>query len=250
MCQNTRCLCKIDKPHASCLSTALVVVLLVSRAAINTKPPSHLWSAPSMSAATPAPSNPPSEASSQQEPANQEPPTQSGSTDTDQLVIEYLHQRGHKNAERALRDALGLPSPPTEDDTATSQPTQPTVSDAELRKHLVPFWQKRDKPGENALVDGKVTMKSLSSGGVTTPSVSQLLESINPGGADEILSLDPTDRHEGFRDLEVWVEGSLNMYQVSSHAGLPFLDLQSQILSCSQSSGRFCTRSSAISIST
>ena len=41
MCQNTRCLCKIDKPHASCLSTALVVVLLVSRAAINTTPPSH-----------------------------------------------------------------------------------------------------------------------------------------------------------------------------------------------------------------
>ena len=32
--------------------------------------------------------------------------------------------------------------------------------------------------------------------------------------SDEILSLDPTDRHEGFKDLENWVEGSLDMYRV------------------------------------
>ncbi|KAL5534287.1 hypothetical protein ACEPAG_749 [Sanghuangporus baumii] len=166
-----------------------------------------------MSAATPAPSNPPSEESSQHDPATQEPATQNGSANTDQLVIEYLRRHGHKDAERALRDALGLPSPPTEDEATTSEPPKPTVSDAELRKHLVPFWQKKDKPGENVLADGKVAMQSLMNGGVTTPSVSQLLESINPGGADEILTLDPTDRHEGFRDLEVWVEGSLDMYQ-------------------------------------
>ncbi|EJD04005.1 TFIID and SAGA subunit [Fomitiporia mediterranea MF3/22] len=130
------------------------------------------------------------------------------------MVLDFLRQRGHADAERALREALGLPSPPTDSDAnASPEPAQPTVSDAELRKHLVPFWQKNDKPGENALADAKVTMQSLKSGGVTTPSVSQLLETIKPGGADEILSLDPTDKHEGFRDLETWVDGSLDMYR-------------------------------------
>ncbi|KAH8120268.1 TFIID and SAGA subunit [Phellopilus nigrolimitatus] len=133
------------------------------------------------------------------------------------MVLDYLRQRGHGGAERALREALGLPSPPADeegkDDNIGSEPPQTTVSDAELRKHLVPFWQKKDKPSENVLADAKVTMQSLLSGGVTTPSVAQLLETIGPGGADEILSLDPTDKHEGFRDLETWVEGSLDMYR-------------------------------------
>ena len=81
--------------------------------------------------------------------------------------------------------------------------------------HTQPVWTpKKDKPGENALSDPKISMQSLNSGGLTTPSVTSLIETINPGGADEILSLDPTDKHEGFRDLETWVEGSLDMYRV------------------------------------
>lgn len=171
-----------------------------------------------MSATTPAPSNPPSSSPSPN-PATQETTTAPNGTSTnvDQMVLDYLRQRGHSGAERALRDALGLPSPPAEDDgnaeNAEPEPPQSVVSEAELRKHLVPFWQKKDKPGENALSDPKISMQSLNSSGLTTPSVTSLIETINPGGADEILSLDPTDKHEGFRDLETWVEGSLDMYK-------------------------------------
>ena len=174
-----------------------------------------------MSAATPAPSNPPSETTP--------PPNQAASTDTpnndtsttDQLVIEYLRSRGHKNAERALRDALNLPptdNSSTNDTTSDSdkQPIQTTVSDVELRKHLVPFFQRKDRPaGENALTDATLTLQSLQSTVATTSTVSDLLGNIAPGGADEIISLDPTDKHEGFRDLEAWVDGSLDMYRVS-----------------------------------
>lgn len=180
-----------------------------------------------MSAATPAPSIPPSSSPSPSNPPEQDNATSTvteaqndtGTTNVDQMVLNYLQQRGHSDAVRALQNALGLPSPPAEGaetEAAESTETAPvTVSDAELRKHLVPFWQKKDKPGENALADAKVTMQSLLTGGVTTPNVAHLLETIGPGGADEILSVDPTDKHEGYRELEVWVEGSLDMYRVS-----------------------------------
>lgn len=162
-----------------------------------------------MSAATPAPSNPPSQPSSpinednmQQFDVEQEKPPE-----VERMILEYLRKRGHKNAEQALREAL-------EDGGAEASETVVTVSDEELRKHLVPFWEKKEGSGDNALSDGDITMQSLLTGGVTAPSVTKLLESIGPGGADEILSLDPTDRHEGFRDLEAWVDGSLDMYRV------------------------------------
>lgn len=175
-----------------------------------------------MSAATPAPSNPPSSSPTPSNPPEQENIAQDESTNTDQLVLDYLRQRGHTGAVHAFRDALGLPSPPAEgaakNSSSSPEATQVIVSDAELRKHLVPFWQKKDKPGENALADAKVTMQSLLTGGVTTPNVAHLLETIGPGGADEILSVDPTDKHEGYRELEVWVEGSLDMYRVSRRA--------------------------------
>ena len=171
-----------------------------------------------MAAATPAPSNAPSNPGSPvtAQVTQETQPAGHDSKNVDSLVLSYLHQRGHKGAEKALREALGIPSPPLEggeDDRESVEPPQQTVSDAELRKHLVPFWQK-DGAGKNALADSDVTMQGLMTGGVTTPSVASLLKAIGPGGADEILSLDPTDRHEGFKDLENWVEGSLDMYRV------------------------------------
>ncbi|KLO13974.1 TFIID and SAGA subunit [Schizopora paradoxa] len=134
--------------------------------------------------------------------------------EVERMILEYLRKRGHKNAEQALRDALNLPANEQAEDASTeaSEPVQ-TVSDEELRKHLVPFWERKEGSGDNALSDGDLTMQSLLTGGVTAPSVTKLLESIGPGGVDEILSVDPTDRHEGFRDLEAWVDGSLDMYR-------------------------------------
>ena len=203
--------------------------------------------------ATPAQSNSPDAQSppSTEPPQETAPQQEDGEPNVDQMVLDYLRHRGHGGAERALRDSLGLPSPPAEDDSvaeaSTSESQQQVVSDAELRKHLVPFWERRDKPGENALTDPKVTMQSLLSGGVTTPSVAKLIETINPGGADEILSLDPTDKHEGFRDLESWVEGSLDMYRVSE---LEFCSgCLSDLFNNSLSLDRYCSLSSATSIS-
>ena len=45
--------------------------------------------------------------------------------------------------------------------------------------------------------------------------IQNLIASIGSVGAEEILSLDPTDKQEGFRELEAWVDGSLDMYRVS-----------------------------------
>lgn len=177
-----------------------------------------------MAAATPAPSNPPSDSTPPPNPANTTDTHNDPST-TDQLIIEYLRSRGHRNAERALREALNLPSTDGNDsndadtdNSAEATNVQTTVSDAELRKHLVPFFQRTDRPaGENALTDAALTLQSLQSSAVTSPTVSALLGNIAPGGADEIISLDPTDKHEGFRDLEAWVDGSLDMYRVCYH---------------------------------
>lgn len=44
--------------------------------------------------------------------------------------------------------------------------------------------------------------------------LSKLLASLDAAGAEEMLSLDPSDRAEGFGDLESWVDGSLDMYRV------------------------------------
>ncbi len=167
-----------------------------------------------MSAATPAPSNPPSQPSSpvndaslQRFEVEQDKPRGANNSGV-------LAQARHKNAEQALQDALNLPAN-EHSEAEASEPVQ-TVSDEELRKHLVPFWEKKEGSGDNALSDGDITMQSLLTGGVTAPKVTKLLESIGPGGADEILSFDPTDRHEGFRDLEAWVHGGWFTGHVSS----------------------------------
>ena len=33
-------------------------------------------------------------------------------------------------------------------------------------------------------------------------------------GAEDIIVSDPIDKYKGFHELEAWVEGSLDMYQV------------------------------------
>ncbi|KAH8835724.1 TFIID and SAGA subunit [Flagelloscypha sp. PMI_526] len=43
--------------------------------------------------------------------------------------------------------------------------------------------------------------------------IQNLIASIGAVGAEEILYQDPSDRHEGFKELESWVDGSLDMYR-------------------------------------
>ena len=62
--------------------------------------------------------------------------------------------------------------------------------------------------------------------GMNNPTtIHDLIASLGAIGAEDILVSDPTDKHGGYRELETWVEGSLDMYQVrmSAHVSTLFL---------------------------
>ncbi|KAG6331995.1 hypothetical protein ID866_7098 [Astraeus odoratus] len=121
----------------------------------------------------------------------------------DRLVLEYLRARGHKNAEIALAEVI---------ESASSDEAGRTVSSEDLIKGLAVFAQKPSRPGENVLKDSSYVLQELSTMG-NPSSIQNLIASLGTSGAEEILSMDPTDKHEGFRELETWVEGSLDMYK-------------------------------------
>lgn len=169
-----------------------------------------------MSAATPAASTP--DATS---PANASTTNADGQSSTpsaiDRLVLEYLRSRGHKAAEQALLETIEVSSPEEKDekkqpDAAASAST--TISSEELVKKLAIFSQKPNRPGENALNDTTNVLQELVTMGQPAD-VRNLISSIEAVGAEEILSLDPADKQEGFRELEAWADGSLDMYRVS-----------------------------------
>lgn len=152
-----------------------------------------------MSAATPTASTP--DAST---PAPIPTETSQGTLAADRLVLEYLRARGHKSAEQALTDTLG-----SSDDKGKSPAT---ISGDELVKKLTVFAEKPAQPGENTLKTTLGVQKELASA-VNSSNLQNLIASIGPVGAEEILSLDPNDKQEGFRELEAWVEGSLDIYR-------------------------------------
>ncbi|KAA1468690.1 TFIID and SAGA subunit [Dentipellis sp. KUC8613] len=155
-----------------------------------------------MSAATPAPSTP--DATSPTNSATQDGPQ---SASTDRLVVEYLRARGHKAAEQVLADALG-----TDEKGKQAETNSSTLSAEEFVRRLSIYIETTSHSGENALKDTAAVLRELASHG-SSPNIQNLISSIGPGGAEEILSLDPTDKQEGFRELESWVEGSLDMYR-------------------------------------
>lgn len=164
-----------------------------------------------MSAATPAASTPDGVS-----PAAPNPPPAEGSssnvTDLDRMVLEYLRSRGHKDPEKVLEEIEKVSSP---DDKGKQPETSSlhAISQEELVKQLAIFVQKPANPDENALKDSSSVLQELSTMG-NPQNIQNLISSIGSVGAEEILSLDPTDKHEGFRELEAWVDGSLDMYRV------------------------------------
>ena len=143
----------------------------------------------------------------------------SHATASDRLILEYLRARGYKDAEKAFLDAVNL-----SDENRKRQESSGSdiVSSDDLLKRLSIFAEKAFQPGENAFKDKTSILQELASMG-TSSNIQSLIASIGPGGAEEILSLDPADKQEGFRELESWVEGSLDMYRV----GLYYLFLSS-----------------------
>lgn len=132
---------------------------------------------------------------------------------TDKLVRDYLRSRGYAAAEKLLRDALDQPSPTDQAAAGPSTSTSTTITPEDLVKSIAVYAQKPSRPGENALRDSTTVLQELGGMG-NPPNIQNLIASIGPVGSEEILSLDPTDKQEGFRELEGWVEGSLDMYKV------------------------------------
>ena len=153
-----------------------------------------------MSAATPTASTP--DAST---PVPASADTNQGTLTTDRLVLEYLRSRGHKVAEQALTDAIG-----SSEDKGKSPVS---ITGEELIKKLALFAEKPTQPGENTLKTTLGVQKELATV-VNSSNLQNLIASIGPVGAEEILSLDPNDKQEGFRELVAWVGGSLDIYRV------------------------------------
>jgi transcription initiation factor TFIID subunit 5 len=124
----------------------------------------------------------------------------------DRLVLDYLRARGYKAAEDALLESI--------DDSLEAKTEGPTtISSEELIQQIAVFAQKPSRPGENIFKNTSNVLQELV--GMKNPtSIHDLIASLGPIGAEDILSLDPTDKQGGFRELEAWVEGSLDMYQV------------------------------------
>lgn len=163
------------------------------------------------------------------------------------MILDYLRSRGHKDLEKILeeieRNAVA-PTPPSDD--KGKQPETPpaqSISQEELIKQLAIFAQKPANPDENALKDSSNVLQEISAIG-NPQNIQNLISSIGPVGAEEILSLDPTDKHQGFRELESWVDGSLDMYRVRRDFAF-----RGVMLTCvrSLSSGLFYSPSSVIS---
>lgn len=156
-----------------------------------------------MSAVTPTASSQSPAATS----PNQTQDTTSNIPPADRIVIEYLRARGHTQAAKSLLEELEAASP---DDGAKSSES---LNAEDLIKALAVFAQKPTRPGENIFKDSSNVLQELTAMG-NPVNIQSLIASIGAVGAEELLTLDPTDKHEGFRELEAWVDGSLDMYRV------------------------------------
>lgn len=158
-----------------------------------------------MSVATPAAASTP-EAATPPTIVLQEP------TIDDRQVVEYLRSRGYKAAEEALLSSLE-PNSPGDKGKQPETRVSPTVSGEEFARQNAVFAQRPSKPGENVFKETSNVLQELSAVGAPPP-IQQLIANTTSIGAEELLSVDPTDRQEGFRELEAWVDGSLDMYRV------------------------------------
>ncbi|KAH9837181.1 TFIID and SAGA subunit [Rhodofomes roseus] len=156
-----------------------------------------------MSAATPAPSTP-----DVTSPSGTNVATSETANGVNKAILDYLRDKGYKGAEKEFLTALETQP---EASTSTSS-TSSTISAEDLVKALSVYAQKANRPGENAFKDAASVLQELASMG-NPATIQNLISSIDAVGAEEILSLDPTDKQEGFRELEAWVDGSLDMYR-------------------------------------
>lgn len=128
--------------------------------------------------------------------------------ESDRIVYEYLKSRGHTASANSLLEE-GQTSTPTDGASKKLE----TVAKEDLLASVTAFATSTTRPGENALKDSSTVTQELKAVG-NTPSIQNIIANVSGVGAEELLSLDPTDKQGGFRELEAWVEGSLDMYRV------------------------------------
>ena len=108
---------------------------------------------------------------------------------------------------------------PSENTRTTRSRNKSQVNPMDLVKKIAPHVASSSSETGNAMSDGEQNLNLLESAVASmpgTPGLAKLLASLGATGAEEALSLDPVDKAEGFRDLETWVDGSLDMYKVCS----------------------------------
>jgi transcription initiation factor TFIID subunit 5 len=128
-------------------------------------------------------------------------------SDADRLVLEYVRSRNFRSAEQALlQDIEDSP------DDEKKKGKEHVVSSEEFVKQLSTLTEKKN---EEPLKDHSTLLQNLTSIGNQT-NAQNLIATVGISGTQEILSPDPTDKLEGFRELESWVDGSLDMYRVRS----------------------------------
>ncbi|CCM05203.1 uncharacterized protein FIBRA_07412 [Fibroporia radiculosa] len=127
---------------------------------------------------------------------------------TDRAIIEYLRSKGYKGAEKEFIAAV-------EGGSSEDKGKKPDISAAASAIAQDEFVQaeasqsQRARTGSNAPQEHPAVLQGLGN----TSNIQTLLASIDDVDAEEILSLDPADKQEGFRELEAWVDGSLDMYR-------------------------------------
>jgi transcription initiation factor TFIID subunit 5 len=97
-----------------------------------------------------------------------------------------------------------------DDDTSESNKASgsTTISAGELVSRIAVFASKPSRPGENVFKSTPNVLEGLAT------TIHDLIASLGAIGAEDILVSEPTDKYKGFRELEAWVERSLDMYQV------------------------------------
>lgn len=185
-----------------------------------------------MSAATPTSSTP--EAGTSPAAVPQDIPSNASSVD--RLVLEYLHAHGFTSAEQAFSESLE-----GDDKGKGREISGATITADELVKKLSSMLERSgDTTVQNALKD----ITSLSN----TSNLQSLISSIGPGGTEEILTLDPTDKQDGFRELESWVDGSLDMYKVRFYSVGARIYIKRHCCSLSSDQSSFPYSATSISI--
>lgn len=128
----------------------------------------------------------------------------------DQLTATVLRERGWEDFAAIVESKSG--------GLVSGIQAQPTISAQEFASRHVPRGGNMkaenvyDRPDVVTRLHGSLT--NAAGGSVKGPHPNNNLTSMKEPSSSQLLMGDPLNRQEAFRDLQAWVEGSLDMYKV------------------------------------